>query len=154
MGWGGLTACHCTVTMALELIKLCLDQTARTGADRLLGIRIKKINQKEGNIILPRDPPKRRQIRHGEQIMVPVLGVGDLELPDVRLVMHVPAKDDGAEAEAGLCDGEELFLGDELAAEDAVDVYAGDFYHGVGLEELGEGFGGYGVGEVFGGHFG
>ena len=56
----------------------------------------------------------------------------------VRLVVHVPAKDDGAEAEAGLGDGEELFLGDDLAAEDAVDVEAGELDAVVVLEQLGQ----------------
>ncbi|KAI6762148.1 hypothetical protein HG531_002701 [Fusarium graminearum] len=48
------------------------------------------------------------------------------------------AKDDGAETEAGFCDGQELFLGDELSAKDAVDVDACEFDHVVILEDLGE----------------
>lgn len=49
--------------------------------------------------------------------------------------MHVPAEDDGAEAEAGAGNGEELLLGDELAAQDAVDVEAGQLDAGVGFEQ-------------------
>lgn len=58
--------------------------------------------------------------------------------------MHVPAKDDGAEAKAGGGDGEEFFLGDELAAEDSVDVETGEFDFGVVLEQGLEGGGGDG----------
>lgn len=52
--------------------------------------------------------------------------------------MHVPAKNDGAEAEASLCDGEELGLGHQLAAQDAVDVDTADLDCGIILQQLGQ----------------
>jgi len=52
--------------------------------------------------------------------------------------MHVPAEDYTAESEAIFCDLEELVFGHELAAEDTVDVAAGDFDGVVIFEDVGE----------------
>lgn len=68
--------------------------------------------------------------------MVPVLRIADLQFLEVRLVVHVPAEDDRAEAEPILCDAEEFLLGHELAAEDAIDVDARDFDLGVISQDL------------------
>lgn len=52
--------------------------------------------------------------------------------------MHVPAENDGAEAEARGRDGEEFVLGDQLAAQYAVCVDAGELDVVVVLEDAGE----------------
>ena len=64
--------------------------------------------------------------------------------------MHVPAKDDGAEAEAVFGHGEELGFGHELTAQDTVNVDAGDLDFGVALEFVFEGFEIYHVGGLGG----
>jgi len=63
--------------------------------------------------------------------------------------VHVPAEDNTAEAKAFFRDAEKLLLRHELAAQHAIDVYAGDLDGLVILEELGEG-----LGCDFGGVFG
>ncbi len=52
--------------------------------------------------------------------------------------MHVPTKDDGAETKTVGGDGQELLLGHELTAENAIDVDAGDLDFGVMLEDVGK----------------
>lgn len=57
--------------------------------------------------------------------------------------MHIPAEYHTAETKAVFCYLEELVLGHQLAAEDAVDVAAGDFDGVVIFEDVGEVFEGY-----------
>ena len=98
-----------------------------------------KADKEKGHVVLPGDAAEGGQVGNGEHVAVAVFCVGHLELVQVRLVVHVPAEDDGAEAEAVRGDGQELFLGHELAAQDAVDVEAGQLDAIVVLEEPREG---------------
>lgn len=52
--------------------------------------------------------------------------------------MHVPAVDDGAEAEAIFGNGEELLLGHELSTQDAIDIHAGYLDLGIIDQNTGE----------------
>lgn len=139
MGEGRGTTSHRADALRLELIQLHLQHAARTHADRLEGVGVVEGDEEEGHIILPRYASEGAQVGDGDEIAVSILLVADLELLEVGLVVHVPAEDDGAEAEAVLGYAEELLLRDELAAELAVDVEAGELDGGVIFEEGGEG---------------
>lgn len=64
--------------------------------------------------------------------------IADLQFLVVGLVVHVPAKDNAAEAEARLGDGQELLLGHELASDLAIDIGAADLDAGVIFEQFSE----------------
>lgn len=68
--------------------------------------------------------------------MVAIVLVADLELFEIRLIVHVPAKDDRAEAETISGDGQELLLRDQLAAQLAVDIDASELDFRIVLEKL------------------
>lgn len=133
----GLTSSHSTYTLLLHLSDRPLQQTPRTSA-QTLALRLAKANEEKRHIILPRQPSVRRQIHLGQNIAVSILQATNLQLFKVGLVVHVPAKDDGAEAKARLGDGEEFLLGHEFAADDAVDVDAAHLDADIVLEELGQ----------------
>lgn len=118
-----------------------------------MGVRVEEADEEEGYVVLPRDPAKGREVGHGDDVAVAVLLVADLELAEVGLVVHVPAEDDGAEAEALARDGQELLLRHQLASQDAIDVDARHLDCPVVSEELGEGLDGD-LGEVLVGHGG
>ena len=94
-------------------------------------VGIEKADEEKWHIVLPRYSSEAAQVRHGNDIMVSVLRVADLQFFEVCLIVHIPTEDDRAEAEAIFCDSEELLLGHEFAAEDAIDVYPGDFHFGI-----------------------
>jgi len=118
-----------------------------------VGVRVEEADEEEGHVVLPGDPAKRREVGHGNDVAVAVLLVADLELAEVGLVVHVPAEDDGAEAEALARDGQELLLRHQLASQDAIDVDARHLDRPVVFEELGEGLDGD-LREVLVGHDG
>lgn len=103
-----------------------------------MSLWIEEADEEKGHIILPGNPPKTVQVRYSYEIPVAILLVADCELFEVGAIMHIPAENDGAETEAAFSDGKELFLGNELATEETVDVYTGQFDLGVALEELGD----------------
>lgn len=133
-----LTSGHGTHSLRLQLIDRPLQQRPGAGAYALLGVGIKEADEKEGYVVLPGDAPVGGEVGHGNDVAIAILGVADLELLEVGLVVHVPAKDDGAEAKASLSDGEELGLGHQLAAQNAIDVNTADLDGGVILEQLGQ----------------
>jgi hypothetical protein len=132
---GKLTSSHSPITLFLQFIHLPLQKTSRTHTQTFLGVWIKKANKEKGYIVLPWDAAEGGQVGHGDQIAVSVFLVGDAEFTEVGLVVHVPAEDDAAEAEACLGDGEEFGLGHEFAAEHAIDVETGDFHGRVVFED-------------------
>lgn len=99
-------------------------------------VRIEEADEEEGHVILPRYPPEATQVGHRNYVMVSVLRIADLQFFKVCLIVHVPAEDDRAEAEPIFCDSKELLLGHEFAAEDAIDVDAGDFDLGIIFQNL------------------
>lgn len=133
-----VTSSHGAVALGLQLLKRRLQQTTGAGADGLLGIGIVEVDEKEGHVVLPGDAAEAGEVGDGDQVVVAVLCIADLELPNVRHVVHVPAKDDGAEAKARLCDGQELVLRHQLAAQHAVNVDAGKLDLVVILEKVRE----------------
>lgn len=130
-GSRSLTSSHRPQALLFQLLDRGLEQTSRTGTDWTSMVRIEEADEEEGHIILPRYSPEAAQVRHGNDVVVPIFGIADLQFLEVCLIVHVPAENDGAEAEAIFCDPQELLLGHELAAEDAIDVDAGDFDLGV-----------------------
>jgi len=151
---GAHTARHSPHARRLNLRTRPLEHTPRTRAQAAPPIGIPETAQEKRHVVLPGYAPERTQINLGHDIPVPILAVANLELAEVGLVVHVPAEDDGAETEAGGCDGEEFGLGHEFAAQRAVDVAAGDFDAVVILEEVREVFEGEGGGVGGDGHFG
>lgn len=157
-----LTSRHGSHTLLLHLRNGPLQQTPRTRAQTLT-TGFTKTDQEEGHIVLPRDTSIRAEIHLRQDIPITILQTANLQLFEIRLIVHVPAEDDGAEAEARLGDGEEFLLGHEFAAHDAVDVDAAHFDADIVLQELGEvgvgefmemrrvvglGHGGFGLGRV------
>lgn len=122
----GLTASHGRHALLLELIRHHLQQTPRTGTDRSPSIGIHEADQEEWDVILPGYSPEATHVWDGNEVSVAILGVADLEFLEIRLVVHVPPKDDRAKAKPIFSHSEELFLGHELAAKGAVDVNAGN----------------------------
>ena len=97
---------------------------------------VEEADKKEGHIIFPRYSSEAAQVRHSNYIMVTILRVADLQFLEVCLVVHVPAKYDRAEPKSIFCDSQKLFLGHELAAEDAVDVDTGNFDLGIIFQDM------------------
>ena len=126
-----LTSSHCPQTLLFQLLNSSLEQTPRTRTDRTSMVRVEEADKEEGHIILPRYAPEAAQVRHSNYIMVSVLRIADIQFPEVCLIVHIPAEDDRTKAESIFCDSYKLLFGHELAAQDAIDVDAGDFDFGV-----------------------
>lgn len=135
-GATSLTSCHCPQILLFQLVHRGFEQTSRTGTDWTSMARIEEADQEKGHIILPGYSSEATQVRHSNYIVVSVLRVTDLQFLEVCLVVHVPTEDDRAEAETIFCDSQELLLGHELAAEDAIDVDAGDFDLGIISQDM------------------
>lgn len=90
-------------------------------------IWIEEADKEEGHVVLPWYSPEATQIRHGNNIVVSVLRIADLQLFEVCLIVHIPAEDDRAKTEPIFCNSQEFLFGHELATEDAIDVDAGHF---------------------------
>jgi hypothetical protein len=101
-----------------------------------VGVGVQEADEEEGHVALPGDATEAGEVWDGEKVAVAIPGVADSKFARVRLVVHVPTKDDRAEAEARLGNGQELLLGDKLAAQLAVDVDSGELDLVVVLEEL------------------
>ena len=124
-----LTSCHSTEAALSQLLDIGLEQRPGTYADGRVCIRVEEAAQEEGNVILPGNSPKGFEVYDGQDVSVAVLLVADLELLDVGLIVHVPAKDYRAEAKRELLvldQGEEFLFGHELASQDTVDIAASD----------------------------
>lgn len=119
-----LTASHGSVALGLHLVQLRFQQASRAGSYGFLRLGIEEVDKEEWNVVLPRYATKRGKVRNSQHIAIAILRVGHLEFFQIGPVVHVPAENDGAEAEPVLSNGQEFLLGNELAAEYAVDVDA------------------------------
>lgn len=99
---------------------------------------IVELAQEEGHIVLPRYPSEGTEIGYSYQVTISVLLVAYLKLSEVRLVVHVPAEDDRAEAKAFLCNGEELLLSHELPAHYAIHIHSANLDCIVVPQDLGQ----------------
>lgn len=133
-----LGARHGAIAAVLELVDGAPQQTPGARVQRVVRVRVVERDEEEGHVVLPGNAAEGRQVRDGNQVAVAVFLVGDAQLAEVGLVVHVPAEDDAAEAKAVFCNGQELLLGHQLAAQHAVDVEAGDLDGDIVLEELGQ----------------
>lgn len=131
-----LTSCHGLQSILLPLIHHSLEQASRARTDGFPGIWFEEAEEKKGDMILPWDPPKTTQVRDRNDISISVAFIADLQFPEVGLIMHVPAENDGAEPKPITGDGEEFVLGHELPAKDPVDVYPGQFDLVVVIEQI------------------
>lgn len=104
------TPSQSTQPLRLPLSHNFLQQSSRTSTNCLPRVRIQKIHQKKRHIILPRYPPKTPQIRHGNKVPVTVRGIANFQLLEIHPVVHVPSKQDRAESEARLGNGEEFLF--------------------------------------------
>lgn len=73
-----------------------------------------ELDKEEGYVVLPGYSPVTLKVDLSDEISVTIFRIADRQLSEVGHVVHVPAKDDAAEAEAIFCDGEELLLRDEF----------------------------------------
>lgn len=116
-----LRARHPTPPLGIQLLHHRPHQPARARCNRFARLRIKEAHKEERDacagirILLPGYSSEGGDIDLREQIAVAVASVADEELGLVGFIVHVPAEDHGAEAEAGFEDREELLLGDDLA---------------------------------------
>lgn len=68
--------------------------------------------------------------------MISIFRIANLQFLEVSLVVHIPAKYNGAEAEPISCDPQELLLGHELAAEGPININTGDFDLGIIFQDM------------------
>ncbi len=127
----GPTSSHGPQSFRMQSPHDRLQDPSRTDADGLHGVGIKKADEKERHVVLPGNSPEAAEVWHGNEVMVAVFRIADLQLAEVRPVVHVPAEDHGAESKAFLRDAEELLLGDQLAPQLTVHVDAGELDLGV-----------------------
>lgn len=111
-----LSSCHSTVSSLSQFSDSSSQKTSGIGRDGLEGIWVVELDEEEGYVILPRYSAVRFEVDLRDKVSVAVFCVTDGQLAEVGHIMHVPAKDNAAEAEAILCDGQKLLLGHELAA--------------------------------------
>ncbi len=91
------------------------EQASRAGGDRLVRVGVIKGDEEEGAIVFPWYSTEAGEVYFCKEVLVSVVFVADLKLAEVGQIVHVPAKDNTAEAKTIFGDGEELLLGDELA---------------------------------------
>lgn len=115
------TSCHGTHALRLNLVDSSSQDASRTSRHRL-AFGLVKADQEERDIVLPWYPPKTGKVDLSGEVSVSILLVRDLEFLEIGLVVHVPAKDDRAEAEARRSNRKELLFGDQLASQDTVNV--------------------------------
>ena len=137
-----LTSSHGAQALLLQLLDRRSQQTSWICADRSLGVGVKEADQEERDIVLPGYPSEGAQIRYCEDVFVTILKIADLELFEIRLIVHVPAKYDRTEAKAILGNAKEFLFRDELSAQDAVHVDPGKLDLCVVLQKLWQGFDG------------
>ena len=116
------------------------EQAPRTCAQPSIRVWIVEADQKERNVFFPGYSPEATQVRHRDDISVPIVLITDLQFFEICLIMHIPAENDRAETEAIGGDGQEFLLRHKLAAENAIHVNAGNFDCSVALEEFWKGF--------------
>src|SRR3569833_3413794 len=115
------TSSHGAVSLCLQLLPLCLEQSSRAGTDGLLGIRIVEAHKEKRYVVFPGYATEAAEVWYGQNIPVAILLVANLQLLKIRHVVHVPTVDDRAEAKPACCDREELLLGDKLTTQETDD---------------------------------
>lgn len=131
-----LTSSHGAAALGAHAIKQRSEKPTWASAYRLLGVRVEEADKEKGQVVLPRDSTEAVQVRNGKQITVTVFSIGNLEFAGVGLVVHVPAKDDGAEAETLFSNGKKLLFRNDFATEHAVDIYTSQLYSCIIFEQL------------------
>ena len=104
--------------------KHALQDLARADRERR-AVGVDELAQEEGHVAVPGHAARRAQVQPRQRVGEAMLPAGDLGVV-VALVLAVPAEHHVAEAEAAFHRAEELVLVQVLAAQDAVDVAAGD----------------------------
>lgn len=89
------------------------------------------MKKEEGYIVLKGQPSKRLQVNHGGKVLVAALGARQARLFSIQDIVHVPTKDGRAHAKTRLEARQELGFVNDLAAKEAIAVYASHFDFGV-----------------------